>query len=303
MTESEPAPDPVRVIGITVPTLFSGRVEEASALDNRVTETALTWQELGGEASFQEMSAVANRAEPGRVFTLFGRIASAGEQLGIAGTAYRDARAWVAQPSSDDRIGLPARALAEISGYYAISTGHGLVNVAARLLALETRSRAMLARSQPRSKGFPPFDERFDHWLAFNTSSVSSLEEAAEHHMEARQLAHLLRTLIDDERWAKLVDRRNVDFHRWRPQSVHGGVATSNPWTDHGDYQSLTVYDGETHQPDDHRALIAEVGAALEALEATMRAWNEIFPAAMHGVRTYVLAEAMSGIQLDRDRD
>jgi hypothetical protein len=289
---------------MVVPTLFSGRVEKPNDFDQTLMKTALAWQKLGEDASFREMSAVANRAEPGRVFTMFGRIASAGEQLGLAGTACRDARARLNQGLPDDSVRLPARALAEVAGYYALSTAHGLVNIAARLLALETRNRAVLEKAFPQSKGFPPFDERHDHWLAFNAQSIAALEKATDHHQpEAGQLVQLLRTLADDERWSKLVGRRNTDFHRWRPQSVQGGVGTSSPWVDHGDYQVLTVYRGETHQPDDHRLLIAEALAALEILEETMRAWNEVFVGALSGVTTYVLAEAMGGVQLDRDRD
>jgi hypothetical protein len=292
------------MVGMVVPTLFSGRVEELDDFDQTVVETALAWQKMGEDASFREMSAVANGAEPGRVFTMFGRIASAGEQLGIAGTACRDARAWLDQGLPDDRARLPARALAEVAGYYALSTAHGLVNIAARLLALETRSRAILGKTHPQSKGFPPFDERYDHWLAFNAQSIASLEKAADHHQpEVLQLVRLLRTLVDDERWSKLVGRRNTDFHRWRPQSVQGGVATSSPWVDYGDYQVLAVYQSETHQPDDHRLIIAEASASLEILEETMRAWNEVFLGALSGVTTYVLADATDGVHLDRDRD
>ena len=304
MTESNGAFGQGQMVGMVAPSLFSGHVEEFDVFDKKVIETALAWQKLGEEASFQEMSAVANRAEPGRVFTMFGRIASAGEQLGIAGAAYRDARAWLNQDVPNDRARLPARALAEIAGYYTLSTAHGLVNIAARLLALETRSRAILTKEHPRSKGFPPFDERHDHWLVLSSHSVGALEKAADHHRpRAQQLIQLLRTLVDDERWSKLVERRDIDFHRWRPQSVQGGVATSSPWVVHDDYQVLTVYQGETHQPDDHRILITEAFAALEILEETMRSWNEIFAHALSGVSTYVLAEAMSGVQLDRNRE
>jgi hypothetical protein len=35
--------------------------------------------------------------------------------------------------------------------------------------------------------------------------------------------------LTKDPRWVALTSRRHVDFHRWRPQSVAGGVATFNP--------------------------------------------------------------------------
>ncbi len=189
-----------------------------------------------------------------------------------------------------------------MAGYYALSVGHGLCNIAARLLALESRSRAILAKEEKWSGGFPAFDETHDHWLALNGSSVEALEKAADHHRGARDLVILLRALVEDERWSRHVERRNVDFHRWRPQSITGGVATSNPWISNGDHAVLTVYAGETHRPEEIGAIIAELRAALEALEETMRTWANGFVEAFDAVLVYVLAEAMGGEQLDRDR-
>ncbi len=291
-----------------MPTLFSGRVEDYSAFDQRVIQTALAWQVRGEQATFQEMRAISLRVQPNRAYVLYGRIASAGEQLGLAGAAYRDACAWLSSVHSDNEVRPPARALAEIASYYALAAAHGLVNVTARLLAFDNRSRAVLTQRFKASKGFPPFDEKTDHWLAFNAGSVTGLEQAVDHHRdEVREIVGLLRTLVEDDRWTRLVERRNTDFHRWRPQSVAGGVEPASPWieaeADGERFSVLTVYQGETLQPDDHRLLIAEAGRALDALEAAMRAWNELFDSAEERVTTFVLAEAMSGVQFYRDRE
>lgn len=289
-----------RVVAMTVPTLFAGHLEEPSGFDRQLIETALAWQERGESALFAESLAVLNQVEPGRVFTIYGRIASAGEQLGLAGTALRDARAWLTRPPSNETR-LPARALAETASYFALSAARGVANISARLLALESRSRAVLAKRHDKSGGFPAFDAANEHWLAFNEYAVTSLEMAADHHLDARELVALLRELEHDEEWTKLVQRRHRDFHRWRPQSIDGTVATTNPWMDAIDYRVLTIGHGGGHSPSSPGTAVAEVAAGVAALERTMRKWNELFPAALEGVQTFVLADKLRGEQLRRD--
>jgi hypothetical protein len=77
--------------------------------------------------------------------------------------------------------------------------------------------------------------------------------------------------LTRDPRWVALTSRRHVDFHRWRPQSVAGGVATFNPWEQAADGNSkLTMYGTSRHQPPDAAALMHEASAGLAALTEAM---------------------------------
>lgn len=283
-----------------ISSLFAGVEAPFIAFDWQLSETALRWQAHGNDADFAEMLSVVNRAEPGRMYVIVGRIASAGEQLGLAGLAFRDARAWLEKDATGHVVRIPARALAEVVSYFALSAAHGVANVTARLLALELRSREILASREKQSGGFTPFDPKDAGWLPINARTVSSLEAAAVHHQPAvTQLVALLRSLIDSDDWSKLVERRHTDFHRWRPQSIEGGVATSSPWLESDDFQMLTVRDGGTLIPDRHEQLIADAGLGLERLEATMRHWIEIFPDARHAVLTYVLAKSMDNVEFD----
>lgn len=287
-----------------ISSLFAGVEAPFIEFDRRLSQTALAWQANGNDADFAEMSAVVNRAEPGRMYVIVGRIASAGEQLGLAGLAYRDARAWLEKGGTGHTVRIPARALAEVVSYFALSAAHGIANVTARLLALELRSREVLASREKHSGGFKPFDPKDAGWLPINARTVASLEAAVVHHQPAvTRLVALLRSLIDDADWSRLVEQRHTNFHRWRPQSIEGGVAASSPWLEYEDYQVLAVRDGGTLIPDSHERLIMEVGLGLERLEETMRAWLELFPDARQGVLTYVLAKSMGDVDLDiRDR-
>ena len=65
----------------SISSLFAGSEVPFIDLDGQLSGTAQKWQIHGNNADFEEMSAVANRAEPGRMYIIVGRIASAGEQL------------------------------------------------------------------------------------------------------------------------------------------------------------------------------------------------------------------------------
>ncbi|WP_127794353.1 hypothetical protein [Agromyces sp. LHK192] len=286
--------------GARLSTLFAGVEPPFIDFDRQLSATALQWQAHGNDADFAEMSAVVSRVEPGRMYVIIGRIASAGEQLALAGLAYRDARAWLTNGAAGDTARVPARALAEVVSYFALSAAHGLANVTARLLALELRSRAILTSREKQSGGFAPFDPRDAGWLPINARTVDSLEAAAVHHQPSvTQLIAQVRDLIDDPDWARLVERRHTDFHRWRPQSIEGGVAPNSPWLEFDDYQVLAVRDGGRLVPDDHARLIAEAGHGLERLEAAMRSWIDLFAGARHDVLTYVLAKSMDNVEID----
>ena len=83
--------------------------------------------------------------------------------------------------------------------------------------------------------------------------------------------------LTRDPRWLALTSRRHVDFHRWRPQSVAGGVATFNHWEQAADGSSkLTMYGTSRHQPPDPAGLIHEASAGLPCHGAA--ALNEDVP-------------------------
>lgn len=244
--------------------------------------------------------AVTFGAEPGRVYTIVGRIASAGEQLSLAGVALRDALGWVGEPNQKERAQIPARAIAEVVSYFSIAAAQGVTNATARLLALDTRSRKILETREKSSRGFPPFDERDANWLPVNQKVIKSLEHAAVHHTRAVQdLVAELRTLVDSPEWSAMVETRNVDFHRWRPQSEAGGVSTNSPWVAIGESQFLPVTDRGTLTPKHYGHYVNQSQLALERLESTMSGWIAGFSTAKDEILTYVMAESMNGFQFD----
>lgn len=101
--------------------------------DPLAVSTALTYQDYGPYADFSELHTARRGAVLGRLAEVLGRIATAGEQLGLAWTCEQEALRWLEtgeqQPLSRS---VAARALAEMTGYYALSAAHGLGNATLR---------------------------------------------------------------------------------------------------------------------------------------------------------------------------
>src|SRR5688572_15677000 len=74
------------------------------------------------------------------------------------------------------------RALAEMAGYYATATAHGLINVTLRTLLISPTSAHVINRAHEyrSAKGFPPFSMRREAWPPFSRKEVESLRPAVE---------------------------------------------------------------------------------------------------------------------------
>ena len=261
--------------------------------------TALDWQNTGVHATFAEFHGATHSLPQGRLSELIGRIAAGGEQLGLAWTCEQDMLRWL-DPAARARDGFSAsaRALAEMAGYYAISAGHGLANVTLRTLLIGPNAAAVINKDYKNAGGFTPFTKISYAWLPLNETVATKLHGAAVASgcPEVALMTGLVRDLTVDPHWQALMDRRHVDFHRWRPQSVSGGVPTSNPWEAavDGDGSSLTIYGNSQYEPPDTEVLIQEASDALAALSQTMRDWIDCWPAVLRALGVPLFKESTS---------
>lgn len=251
-------------------------------------QVAMDWQNLGPMSTFSELHGRAARLPPGRLSEIIGRVAAAGEQLGLAWTYEQDMLRWNdAAVRNREARGLAARSLAEIVGYYAISAGHGLINVTLRTLLIHDGAAAVINGKYKRAEGFEPYADTREVWRPLNEPGAELLQKAAGVTAQPStiRLADLLADLTRDPRWAAVSGQRDIDFHRWRPQSVTGGVATTNPWepTAGGAHQ-LRAYVTSQHQPPDTNLLMQEASAGLTALAETMRDWLAAWPTALRSL-------------------
>lgn len=246
--------------------------------EHPLAETSVSFQDLGSSVWMPEMHGMLNGQAPGRVAEILGIAAGAGEQLGLAYACTLDARRWLAHPTDDEPKNLlSARAFAEMANYYVLGAGHALFNSTSRLLAMDPACAAKLKLTP-----FDPNPNPHKAWPSFNSKTVETLEKI----LDGRQLpltkslVQLLRDLVDDARWMALVDRRHTGYHRWRPQSVEGGAATTSPWKQGADGRLvMEISSSSGHVPLDSQLLVDEARAGLDALGEAMAQWLELMPA------------------------
>lgn len=245
------------------------------------------WQKLGAHYEWAEIHGVSRGLPHGYFADLLGRAAAAGEQLGLAFAALRDAEVWrdmVTEPASASRRNIAGRAIAEASGLWAVSAGHATVNVVARVVRIH-RSAASLDKKLGWT-GFPaPFDSGRHANLSLNAETVKHILAASQRtgEVELVEFVEPLGRLTKGAAWAALVARRDAGYHRLRPQSIEGGVPSENPWAPDqtAGAMTLSVSTFPDYLPPALEDVVAEAAAGYEALSAAMSDVHDRLPAAL----------------------
>lgn len=270
-----------QVVSVVLMTLSLPEVDvKAEDRAHRWAELSTEWQMLGTHSNWGEIHGTTSGVARGRMAEILGLAAAAGEQLGLALTCSLDAARWhqSAHGQADTlKHSVSARAFAEMTTYYILGAGHALANATARLLTIDSTCNERL--------NLAPFDDSRNAWPSYNSQSVTKMEQALSGLAlpTAASLVGETRSLVDDDRWKALIKRRNSGYHRWRPQSVAGGTATSNPWTttSQGDH-TLGISSQSHHEPPDAGELVDEAVAGLDALGESMENWLAALPGALN---------------------
>lgn len=213
-----------------------------------VVEVALTWQRYGGLASFWEMGATHQGAEPDRAYALAGQMAATGEQLGLASAACNEVAIWRdyrERETPDVAHELCMRGMAEAQCLFVMSTGHAFANVGLKALALDGQLKAKLIEGlKIGSTSFPPLSIDRRDWVSMNRPTCEALGAVAES-SEDSEVIKMIEPLVQfglGAAWRDLDGRRGEDFHRWRLQT-HGveGVARKTPWSSDGKTRMLKI--------------------------------------------------------------
>lgn len=279
--------DNSRVVAVALGSFFPGDSgKPVNESDREQFTVAIDWQQLATVAQFAEPRGVLAGMPRGYMAEVIGRAAAAGEQLGLALTAIRDAEVWESltpEAHQENRQIMAGRALAEASGLWSISTAHAAVNVVARVLRAHKSTIHLDKQFKWNGPPAPFSTEPFSN-LSLNAATVKALRRAARESIEAplEALVSPLSRLVVDAHWKALTDRRDVGYHRWRPQSIEGGALTTNPWVEEDDNtMSLSVGVSTGHVPPTLHELVTESRAGYNALSTTMRNIHASLPAAM----------------------
>lgn len=261
-----------------------------------IAETAHEWQEIGTWADWLELHGSSLGVPPDTLHELAGCVAAAGEQLGLAWTSEQDTQRW--QTVSSDGKPMAIRALADIRAYFSLGAAHGMGNATLRTLFLAGEATDAITRAPGNFRPYPPFSGDRKAWPTFNANLVRALEAGAAATNEARVIDHvaILRMLVDDPRYTALVERRGMDFHRWRPQGLPGGsgVPQASLWKKSDGARSLSF--GGGFPPDalaDPDLVSAIATNGMVAIAETMKLWLDRWPDAMAalGVKVWKTSE------------
>lgn len=282
---------PVRpVVAAVAASLGPGAARPLNERERAQETVAVDWQMLGAQYEWAEIHGVTKGRPHGYFTDLVGRAAAAGELLGLAFTALRDAKAWrdtPPRPENRIRRSIAGRALAEASGLWAVSAGHAAVNVVARVVRLHSDAKSLDRKLK--WTGLPtPFDTGRPAHLSLNDATTTAIIGTARHTNESALVALTdpLDALTRHAAWATLVARRHADSHRLRPQSIEGGVPSESPWTHDPTAGTLTLGATTTpaYRPPVLEDVVHETQAGYDALSSAMRDVHDRLPAALVAV-------------------
>ena len=286
--------DDASVVAAVLLTLFSGTVNPVTPNDTAIIEAAKQWQMMGTRAGTAEIRGMLNGIPEGRLTEIFGRIASAGEQLGLAMTCSRDANGWLVSSGKEQSRAIAAKALAEMTGYYALSAGLGLANITLRTLLLHPSAARVINAKYKKAKGFPPFTDKREAWLPLDSDLVVTLQQAAEevNQQNVTSLINIVAELKGDIGWTTLVSRRDIDYHKWRPQNVSRAVQQQSPWEPSEDGgRVMHVRSRPAAMLPDYRGAVMEADQGLGALSSAMDNWLRFFPTSIREVGVPIFKE------------
>lgn len=207
---------------------FSQEAEPDDAAMNAEDDIAYDLQCLGSRVQIYELHAATRGIDYALVREVVGLMSSAGEQIGLSGTALRDAQSWLlaVRRGDDARAPIAARALSEIANYYTLGAAHALINALLLLAVLDTSCAPELSKFFTKAMPFVNGSKERRHWVSCNTKNAEKLRQATGgSRLSALQAAGTaLETMVRGQAWNTVTTERHNGYHRWRWQTVGSGV-------------------------------------------------------------------------------
>jgi hypothetical protein len=274
-----------------------GDISEAKVRSprRRLASEAMTWQEasqVGNIAAHEDFLPLRTRQayksrDPNRLNEIHGLIGAIGEQAALCWTFEQDARRQISRRNSapDDAVyRIALRATSESSAHFLLGAAHALGNLGIRTALLDSSANTVI-RSKAKGASFAPGADDRASWLTLATAT-SFLTEAVQHtpNDPLRRLVRHIEGLRHDPAFKALENRRGMDYHRMRPQSVpHTSPRSAGPMTTlPGILQFASA--GAAVDPDaDGESVHQVLVEAMEPLRATMVRMRSTIPLAIRG--------------------
>lgn len=211
--------------------------------------------------------------DPNRVLEIHGLMGAIGEQIGLALTGDLDSRRLIAEalnaPQDELTYRLRIRAMAELSAYFTLGAAHSLANLTLRILLLHSDIAQQI---DPTGSKYPVGDDGRDAW-----GTLNSLSRIFENQIKAAgkgPLGNLISAVIDlrsSPDFKALDERRGMDFHRRRPQSVEHTAPTAGIYSSEDGVATLRM-PAPMRQPEaDPTAVHSLAQAGLYKVSEAMR--------------------------------
>ncbi len=287
---------PPTLLALVLPSLVPVAPQVPTPRDREIAEIARDLQLTASTPDITSMRVMVHLGVEwvDRITEIFGRIGSAGEQLGLALASIRDGRRWFAPDASDQDpqyASMGSRAQAEMTALWTLGAAHGLANAMIRLLWLNDDARKLIDSAFPLADGFSPFSENQPAWLSFEPQVLKVARKAATAagSPAAIAAAAALSELFGDHRWPQFLDLRNVGFHWWRPQSVDGGTPKASAVIQSGSSYSITVGIGASNTAPDPQAVLRIAEDGLDLFASAAKTFDGHVHAAVNELRGVAL--------------
>ncbi|MFF3166821.1 hypothetical protein [Streptomyces sp. NPDC003273] len=263
-----------------------------------IQDVAMRWQSHsagGAMAGWASLELLQRSGRTGygpllnRVVEIHGLAGSIGEQVSLAWAAEQDAQRFRSPLSArhpqnaettEFAYRMAARALCEMSTHFLLGAAHSLANLVLRVVLCDAAAAATVNGVNDKAKGFQPGSNEKAAWPTFGPQSKlwsQTLPKAA-----ARSGLEPLRTLTDrvtqlqqDARFSALEDRRGMDYHRHRPQSLDHTSPRSGIWSQEGTTSHIAI---PSAQPDPRRDEEDVHSICLDALHCIADVLRETEP-------------------------
>lgn len=255
-----------------------------------IQDVGTRWQLMSTQGSWSETASMLGRKwrqhtsqfRANAINELAGLMGSVGEQITLAWIAEQDVQRWLKARHQRNpyHVTMGARALAELSSHFSLGAAHAFANVVLRVLVLNDDARAELVKLQGRNgTGYKPQSTNRWDWRTFSSTAEKPWARlpaiaTATRSASCERLVAELHRLRADPRFQALEDRRGMDYHRHRPQSV----ATSSPrggvWTftqqPGGTLSQLSVKAAVLDGQEDERIIRRVAAGGLVAVAGTL---------------------------------
>ena len=191
---------------------------------------AMAWQQasqLGGWAAFRSVldQTLARRVrpkdDPDRIVEIHAIAGAIGEQLALCWAGEQDAQRVLAAALEDEHRRLVLRAVSESAGHFLLGAAHSLGNLVVRVALLDSSAGPEVRRQLPTAADLSAGSDDRRAWVSLSKASeILKRASAASSNTDLGRCADAIEALYLDPRFRGLEDRRGMDFHRLRPQSV-----------------------------------------------------------------------------------